>query len=326
MLTFPFPWRRRLAQDGALFGALTRIFVESVERFYSGREKRRGVRAAAKSGAVTVVQRTSGDMRLNPHLHVVFLDGAYHEDGTELVWNELGHLQTREVGQVLEHTVGRMMRYLRRYGLFEIEHDIDEDDEPEAALCASAVSGREPPAGPQWLRGLSPPSPSALAYDKPLCASLDGFTWHAATRAGAHHAAAREALLRYVLRPPIAQERVELQQDGLVRLSLKRAFADGTVAASMIRSRSCVGSRPAPRRRAFIRSSTQGCSRPQVHGVSASARAQRSQKSLRRRTMSPLPDASAAAIGRGPSFCAARLRSMCSSAQPARAGWSSSPW
>ncbi|WP_437574846.1 transposase zinc-binding domain-containing protein [Sorangium sp. So ce887] len=50
---------------------------------------------------------------------------------------------------------------------------------------------------------------------------------------GAHHAASREALLRYVLRPPIAQERVELQQDGLVRLSLKRAFADGTVAVDM---------------------------------------------------------------------------------------------
>jgi hypothetical protein len=49
--------------------------------------------------------------RLNPHLHVVFLDGAYHEDGTELVWNELGHLLTRQVGQVLEHAVGRMMRF-----------------------------------------------------------------------------------------------------------------------------------------------------------------------------------------------------------------------
>ncbi|XXY22155.1 transposase [Sorangium sp. So ce216] len=60
-----------------------------------------------------------------------------------------------------------------------------------------------------------------------------GFTLHAATRAGAHHAAAREALLRYVLRPPIAKERVEPQQDGLVRLSLKRAFADGTVAVDM---------------------------------------------------------------------------------------------
>jgi hypothetical protein len=233
VLTFPFPWRRRLAHDGALFGALTRILVESVERLYQEREKRRGVRGVAKSGAVTVVQRTSSDMRLNPHLHVVFLDGAYHEDGAELVWNELGHLPTRAVGQVLEHAVGRVMRYLRRHGLFELEHDVDEDDEPEAALCASAVSGREPPAGSQWLRGLSPPLPSALAYDKPLCASLDGFTLHAATRAGAHHAAAREALLRYVLRPPIAQERVELQQDGLVRLSLKRAFADGTVAVDM---------------------------------------------------------------------------------------------
>ena len=32
VLTFPFPWRRRLAQDGALFGKLTRIFVETVRR------------------------------------------------------------------------------------------------------------------------------------------------------------------------------------------------------------------------------------------------------------------------------------------------------
>jgi hypothetical protein len=33
-----------------------------------------------------------------------------------------------------------------------------------------------------------------------------------------------------VLRPPIAQERLELRPDGLVRIILKRAYADGTVA------------------------------------------------------------------------------------------------
>ncbi|WP_437321996.1 transposase [Sorangium sp. So ce385] len=104
-----------------------------------------------------------------------------------------------------------------------------------SALCLRRLRTRAAPhvVAPQWLRGLSPSSPSALTYDKPLCAALDGFTLHAATRAGAHHAAAREALLRYVLRPPIAKERVEPQQDGLVRLSLKRAFADGTVAVDM---------------------------------------------------------------------------------------------
>jgi hypothetical protein len=72
-------------------------------------------------------------MRLNPHLHVVFLDGAYHEDGTELVWNELGHLRTREVGQVLEHAVGRMLRTLRRHGHLEIEHDVEEDERASAS-------------------------------------------------------------------------------------------------------------------------------------------------------------------------------------------------
>ena len=59
-----------------------------------------------------------------------------------------------------------------------------------------------------------------LTYDKALCASLDGFTLHAATRAGGLDAEGREALLRYVLRPPVAQERVEQRPDGLVARGL----------------------------------------------------------------------------------------------------------
>ena len=56
---------------------------------------------------------------------------------------------------------------------------------------------------------------------------------HAATRAGALNAGGREALLRYVLRPPIAQERLEPRPDGLVRITLKKAYTDGTVAVDM---------------------------------------------------------------------------------------------
>ena len=83
------------------------------------------------------------------------------------------------------------------------------------------------------MRGLAPLAPHALLYDKPLCASLDGFTLHAATRAAALDPAGREALLRYVLRPPIAQERLQLRPDGLVRITLKKAYTDGTVAVDM---------------------------------------------------------------------------------------------
>jgi hypothetical protein len=104
---------------------------------------------------------------------------------------------------------------------------------PEDTLAASAVSGHTPPAGPQWRRGLSPLRAAPLGYDKPLCASLDGFTLHAATRAGALDLQGREALLRYVLRPPLAQTRLSQCADGLVRIALKRAYSDGTVAVDM---------------------------------------------------------------------------------------------
>jgi putative transposase len=56
---------------------------------------------------------------------------------------------------------------------------------------------------------------------------------HAETRAGALDPPGREALLRYVLRPPVAQERVEQRADGLVRITLKKAYTDGTIAVDM---------------------------------------------------------------------------------------------
>ncbi len=100
---------------------------------------------------------------------------------------------------------------------------------PVAARRAAIPRGE----ASRWSAGLQRLRLRALAYDKPLCASLDGFTLHAATRAGGLDAEGREALLRYVLRPPIAQERVEQQPNGLVRIALKKAYSDGTVAVDM---------------------------------------------------------------------------------------------
>ena len=60
-----------------------------------------------------------------------------------------------------------------------------------------------------------------------------GFSLHAATTASADDARGREALLRYALRPPIAQERLHILPDDLVRIELKRPFSDGTVAVDL---------------------------------------------------------------------------------------------
>ena len=78
-------------------------------------------------------------------------------------------------------TVKRVGGHLQRRGLLGIdEDDVDPDvpEDPENHLAASAVSGRTPAAGPQWMNGLAPLEWDALGYDKPLCdrATLDEST------------------------------------------------------------------------------------------------------------------------------------------------------
>ena len=115
VLTFPFSWRPRLAQDGELLGRLTQIFVDTVQAFYVRRAAQEGA-LGAKTGAVTAVQRTSSDLRLNPHLHTIALDGAWHEQGSDLLFAGLGHLRTSEVGDVLERAVRRIEKHGPRPG------------------------------------------------------------------------------------------------------------------------------------------------------------------------------------------------------------------
>jgi Putative transposase len=59
---------------------------------------------------------------------------------------------------------------------------------------------------------------------KPLCASLAGFSLHAAQFAPAHDREALERLLRYGLRAPFAQERLSQRPDGKVLYKLRRPW------------------------------------------------------------------------------------------------------
>lgn len=141
--------RKDTGVDGG--GNLTRIFVETVHAFYAARAALDG-HPCAKTGSVTVVQRASSDMRLNPHLHAVVLDGAWYGQGGQLRWEGLGHMKTTEVGAVLERTVKRIGGHLQRRDLLGIdEDDVDPavPENPENHLAASAVSGRsaKPPLG-----------------------------------------------------------------------------------------------------------------------------------------------------------------------------------
>jgi hypothetical protein len=55
-----------------------------------------------------------------------------------------------------------------------------------------------------------------------------GFNLHAARRVSAHDRAGLERLCRYVLRPPISNDRLKYLGNGKLSLRLKRAWSDGT--------------------------------------------------------------------------------------------------
>jgi hypothetical protein len=181
-------------------------------------------------------------LRLNPHLHAILLDGVYalDDDGTP-VFHPLPSLDTADVADVLQVIRIRLLNLLERRGVIEdrseltlLDDDLAEREPALAQLAAAAVSGL-PPAGPEQRQ--RPPvalrGEPGVRVTAPLCVTELGFSLHAATRAAAPDTHGRQALVRYALRPALAQERLQLLDSGLVRIALRRPFRDGTVAVDL---------------------------------------------------------------------------------------------
>ncbi len=249
VVTFPFELRARLAYDGKLLAAVTRIAIDSVLGFYK-RRMRDVDGVVGQSGAVSVVQRTSSDLRLNPHLHAILLDGVFVAGNGSPVFHPLTHLDDSDLADLLQVIRVRLVSFLLRrdvmvlrplLGVVEgrqelmlLNDDFAEREPALAQLAAAAVAGLLP-AGPDMrqrqpiaLRGQP-----GIEVNAPLSVAEMGFSLHAATTASADDARGREALVRYVLRPPIAQERLHILPNDLVRIELKRPFGDGTVAIDL---------------------------------------------------------------------------------------------
>ncbi|MDF3067088.1 MAG: transposase [Polyangiaceae bacterium] len=169
VFTLPHPLRARLAYDAPLLGAVTRLFVDSILGWYQC-HLRTSTRELAQSGAVVAVQRASSDLKLNPHLHAVFLDGVYVPggDGTP-EFRALPRLSTTDVADAPQVAHARILRYLEQRRVITLESDADSDmltvseelaerDPALAQLAAAAVSGLAP-AGPELRR-----KPRELAF------------------------------------------------------------------------------------------------------------------------------------------------------------------
>ena len=122
-----------------------------------------------------------------------------------------------------------MLGLLRRRGLL-VDDDADYDpdsscvDDPVLASCyAHALRV------PQQRLSMATPRPGSKPVSKSRrCAKFGGFDLHAAVTVSPDDRYALERLCRYLCRPALSHERLELLDDAHVGLELKTPFSDGT--------------------------------------------------------------------------------------------------
>lgn len=175
---------------------------------------------------------------LNPHFHTLGLDGVYVR-GTDgaLRFHPLDPPTHDDVLEVATLTHARTVRVLDRHGRclegIDDAPDVLGHEQPALASCYAAS------AGDLQLLGAHPGHrtdkhvrPVRLAASSPApldaLAEVGGVNIHANVVVDGRDRRRLERLVRYLARPPLAQDRLERHDDGRVRYRFKKPWKDGT--------------------------------------------------------------------------------------------------
>ena len=188
---------------------------------------------------MAVIQRFGGALNLNVHLHVLVIDGVFAPSGDGLTFWPAPSLARLDVAEVLAGVVARVGRLLAHRGMGDADEAAAAGGWAEqapvlAGIAAASVQGRValgPRAGGR-VRRYGDPVEGADGTDAPALgrchARQDGFDLHAEVRVPAGARDRLDRLSRYALRPPVAQDRLQLTADGQVQLRLAHRWVDGT--------------------------------------------------------------------------------------------------
>ena len=192
------------------------------------------VKSGAQSGAVTLIQRFGSALNLNPHFHMLYLNGVYDAKG--YFWPVKP--PTCEDLDVIAHTIAiRVSRFLENAGYLvrdaESEYlDLVQDEEDAmGAIVGASITYRlafGPNAGRKALTLQTVPVRTESRKDDDLVSKQAGFSLHAGIACKSNQRKKLERLCRYITRPAIAERRLTLANNGNVVIALKTPYDDGT--------------------------------------------------------------------------------------------------
>jgi hypothetical protein len=232
VLSLPFWLRWRCAWDHELARAVLAVFLRAVFGLQRRRAARRGV-SGGRTGSVTVIQRFGGALNLNVHFHTLVPDGVWTEaDDGPPVFHRLPAPRADELDSLTATIAARIHRLLVRRGLW-LEDDeggrpADVDELPAlASIYEASVTQRSETGAPLRRVGATMSLEAGTLVGAERRAH-GGFDLHADVVVRAGNRRRLEHLCRYLLRPPLANDRLQLLDSGDVLLKLKTRWSDGT--------------------------------------------------------------------------------------------------
>ena len=220
VLSMPYTHRFLLATRPEYLRSVLAIYHRTLKTFYSKNAKAKNI-SNPKVGAITVVQRFGGALNLNVHFHTLHTDGVFHKKEN----GEMTFLEIIPTDEDVKRLVGILKRRINR-ALIRQENLAVADSAVESIQALSVQNLDENFRLPIPIGKVD--DPPFLDFSSSRCHYDDGFSLHAKVKIQGNEREALERLCRYVMRGPVAKERVQNSKDGSVLLKLKTPYLNGT--------------------------------------------------------------------------------------------------
>ena len=228
VLSLPFELRYRLASDHPLCRAVLAVYTRALQGFYRKRAKVSGHRGGRRRG-----DRHPAPWRraqLERALHTLVLDGVFVREPDGSLSFAAAKAPTDEESNPARRYSSAIPAPARATGLVDSWRGPRRTRSPLHALrCVRPSTGRH---GTTRRCNGAPPrrrvNNEAHLPERSRQARLGGFDLHANTSVRAKNCPKLERLCRYLLRPPVAEDRLSFGSDGNVLVRLKTPWRDGT--------------------------------------------------------------------------------------------------
>ena len=123
VLSFPFPLRFWMAKNPGLQSNILTITIRAVSGLLRKKAKDLGLKQKLEFAVATVIQRFGGSINLNPHLHMLLVDGLYDVAEETPVFHRISPTD-EEVRKLVETLSKRILKYLKKRG-----YPVDEESD-----------------------------------------------------------------------------------------------------------------------------------------------------------------------------------------------------